>query len=226
MPTPKVIIFDVNETLLDLAPLRNAVRQALQGREDLLPLWFSTMLHYSLVETLTGNFHDFGQIGAAALVMVAESQDIELDPDVARQTIVGTITKLPAHSDVVPALKALSANGFRVVSLTNSSNAGVAAQFEHAGLTEYIDRCFSVEDERAYKPDPRPYRFVLAALSIRPQEAIMVAAHAWDLVGAKAVGLDTAFVRRPGAVLYPNTDRPDYVVENLQQLVDQILVKH
>ena len=48
----------------------------------------------------------------------------------------------------------------------------------------------------------------------------MVAAHAWDLAGAKAVGLQTAFVQRPGTVLYPLAARPDYVVENLQQLVD------
>lgn len=53
MIKPKVIIFDVNETLLDLAPLKKSVGQALGGREDLLPLWFSTMLHYSLVETLS-----------------------------------------------------------------------------------------------------------------------------------------------------------------------------
>ena len=55
MPKPKVIIFDVNETLLDLAPLRISVGQALEGHEEFLSLWFSTMLHYSLVETLTGN---------------------------------------------------------------------------------------------------------------------------------------------------------------------------
>ena len=220
MPKPKVIIFDVNETLLDLAPLRISVGQALEGHEEFLSLWFSTMLHYSLVETLTGNYHDFGQIGSAALMMVADSQGIELDSDEASAAITGTITKLPAHPDVVPALKALKAKGFHVVSLTNSSNAGVAAQFEFAGLTEYFERRFSVEDVRAYKPDPRPYRWVLEQLDIQPEEALMVAAHAWDLAGAKAVGLQTAFVQRPGTVLYPLAARPDYVVENLQQLVD------
>ena len=98
----------------------------------------------------------------------------------------------------MPALKALKAKGFHVVSLTNSSNAGVAAQFEFAGLTEYFERRFSVEDVRAYKPDPRPYRWVLEQLDIQPEEALMVAAHACDLAGAKAVGLQTAFVQRPG----------------------------
>ena len=71
MPTPKVLIFDVNENLLDLAPLKTSVGKSLRGREDLLPLWFSTMLHYSLVETLSGEYHSFGEIGTAALMIAA-----------------------------------------------------------------------------------------------------------------------------------------------------------
>ena len=72
MLQPKAILFDVNETLLDLAPLKVSVDDALGGRRDLLPLWFSTMLHYSLVETLSGSYHSFGEIGTAVLMMVAE----------------------------------------------------------------------------------------------------------------------------------------------------------
>ena len=68
---PKVIFFDVNETLLDLEGMRSSVAAALGGRDDLLPLWFSTMLHHSLVETATGRFHPFGEVGVAALMMVA-----------------------------------------------------------------------------------------------------------------------------------------------------------
>lgn len=225
MPVPKVLIFDVNETLLDLTPLRTSVENSLGGREGLLSLWFSTMLHYSLVDTLTDNYHDFGEIGAAALMMVAESHEIELDPETARQSIVEAITTLPAHADVVSTLEALAVNGFRIVSLTNSSRKGVAAQFEYAGISHLFERRFSVEDVRAFKPDPRTYKWVLEELGIKPDEALMVAAHAWDLAGAKAIGLQTAFIRRPGAVLYPNTSRPDYVVENLTQLIEQLITE-
>lgn len=220
MKAPQVIVFDVNETLLDLEPLGASLAETLHGRGDLLPQWFSTLLHYSLVHTLTDDYRDFGQIGAAALVMVAQSQNIELDMEEAREAIVGTMTKLPAHADVVPALVELQKRGFRRVSLTNSSNAGVTAQFEFAGLTAYFERLFSVEDVRAFKPDSRPYTYVLAELDIEPSEALMVAAHPWDLAGAQAVGMQTAFVKRPGTTLYPNTDRPNAVVANLQELVD------
>jgi 2-haloacid dehalogenase len=46
----------------------------------------------------------------------------------------------------------------------------------------------------------------------------MIAAHAWDLAGAKTAGLQTAFIGRPGATLYPNVARPDYVVDSLTEL--------
>lgn len=75
---PKVIIFDVNETLLDLEKMRHSVGEALNGKEELLPLWFSTMLHYSLVSTVTDEYQDFGKIGVAALMMVAVSTQLGL----------------------------------------------------------------------------------------------------------------------------------------------------
>jgi len=223
MSNPKVIIFDVNETLLDLKPLRTSVGTVLKGQEDLLPLWFSTMLHYSLVKTLVGDYHDFGEIGTAALMMVAQQQGLDLEHSTAQQAIVGSITNLPPHPDVKEGLAALSQSGFRLISLTNSLNKGVATQFQNAGLTDYFERRFSMEDVRTYKPDPRLYRWALKEIGVQPEEALMVAAHTWDLAGAKAVGLQTAFIQRPGTTLYPNTTPPDSVVADLNQLAQQLI---
>ncbi len=61
---------------------------------------------------------------------------------------------------------------------------------------------------------------VLKDLGVKPEEVLMVAAHAWDLAGAKNVGLQTAFVARPGKTLYPNLAKPDYVVNDLLELKD------
>lgn len=218
MPTPKVLIFDVNETLLDLAPLKTSVGKSLRGREDLLPLWFSTMLHYSLVETLSGEYHSFGEIGTAALMMVAETEGINLTYDQAKEAIVTPLRSLPPHPDVIAGLKALRADGFRIVSLTNSSAVGVETQFKNAGLIDLFEKRYSVDSVKKFKPHPDTYRFVLSDLGVQPEEVLMVAAHAWDLAGAKNVGLQTAFIARPGKTLYPNVARPDYVVNDLPAL--------
>ncbi|MDF1741340.1 MAG: haloacid dehalogenase type II [Verrucomicrobiales bacterium] len=222
MSRPKVIILDVNETLLDLAPLKKSVGEALGGREDLLPLWFSTMLHYSLVETLSGSYHDFGEIGTAALMMVAKTRDIDLEYDEAKTAIVTPLRSLPAHPDVAPALKALSEAGYKIVSLTNSSTPGVKTQLENAGLTDLVEKRYSIDTLKKYKPHPDTYQMVLDDLGVAPENVLMVAAHAWDLAGAKNVGLQTAFVARPGAATYPNVAAPDYVVNDLSELVKQL----
>ncbi len=223
MSRPKLIIFDVNETLLDLAPLKTSVGKALAGREGLLPLWFSTMLHYSLVETLSENYHGFSEIGTAALMMVAETQGVDLEYEDAKAAIVTPLRTLPPHPDVIPALRALRSQGFRIVSLTNSSSVGVETQFKNAGLTDLFEKRYSVENVQKFKPHPDTYRMVIDDLGVQPEEVLMVAAHAWDLAGAKNVGLQTAFIARPGKTLYPNVQRPDFVVSNLADLVDVLI---
>ncbi len=219
MTKPKVLVFDVNETLLDLAPLKASVGAALGGRDDLLPLWFTTMLHYSLVDTLTDNYRPFTEIGVAVLMMLGEREGIELDRATAETAIVPPFLALPPHKDVKPCLERLSKTDVALVSLANSSATAITAQFAHAGITGYFDRRISTEEVRAFKPDPRPYRYALETVGVAPHEALMIAAHAWDLAGAKKVGLQTAFIRRPGAVLYPNAPRPDHVVDQLEALI-------
>lgn len=218
MQQPKVIIFDVNETLLDLAPLKSSIGEALGGRGELMSLWFSTMLHYSLVETLSESYHSFGEVGTAALMMVAKSHGVELDYNDANEAIVTPLQSLPPHEDVRAALTLLADDGFRMVCLTNSSAEGAATQLRNAGLTNSFERCFSVEPVKKYKPHPDTYQLVLQDLGVRPEETLMVAAHAWDLAGAKNVGLQTAFVARPGTALYPNAAKPDLVVNNILEL--------
>lgn len=195
---PKVIFFDVNETLLDLSAMRTSVSKALGGRDDLLPLWFSTMLHHSLVDSTTGRFHTFGEIGVASLMMVAEIQGIEITKEEAKKAIVTPLQSLPPHPDVVAGLKALKAKGYTLVSLTNSSNKGVYTQFKNANLLSFFDARLSVEDINLYKPDTRTYEWAANKMGVKPEEAMLVAAHGWDIAGAKQAGWRAAFIERPG----------------------------
>ena len=67
----RVIAFDVNETLLDLAAL-DAPFAELLGSAELRPQWFAQMLQLAFVGGLTGRYVDFGTAQRAALSMVAE----------------------------------------------------------------------------------------------------------------------------------------------------------
>ncbi|GAB3394962.1 hypothetical protein GCM10027514_41760 [Azotobacter armeniacus] len=198
--------------------MRQSVGAALNGRQELLPLWFSTMLHHSLVESATENYHDFGTVGTAALMMVAKNNDITLTEEQARTAIVTPLLELPAHPDVREGLQALKNQGYTLVTLTNSTHRGVRTQLENAGLADLFTRNLSIEEIKLYKPHLRTYRWAAEQMGVKPEEALMVAAHGWDIAGAKAAGMPAIFVARPGQALYPLAAEPDRVVKDIREL--------
>tara|TARA_R110002072_G_scaffold216077_1_gene373140 strand:+ start:61788 stop:62588 length:801 start_codon:yes stop_codon:yes gene_type:complete len=220
---PKVLFFDVNETLLDLTTMKKSVGKALGDREDLLPLWFTTMLQYSLVTTVGRQYTDFGLIGAAALQMVAANNGITISEDDAKEAILGPIRSLPAHPEVKSALTQLKKAGYKLVSFTNSSNKGVETQFTNAGLLDYFDERLSVEDIGKFKPHSDTYDWAARKMGVNPSECLLVAAHGWDIAGAIWAGWRGAFVSRPGAQLYPLAPRPEIVESDLTLVAKKLI---
>ncbi|MEX0604078.1 MAG: haloacid dehalogenase type II [Marinobacter sp.] len=221
MVRPKVIFFDVNETLLDLGPVKKTVGEALGDRPDLVPLWFTTMLQYSLVTTVADRYSDFGEIAVACLRMVAGNQGIELDK-VAAKNAIAPMRSLPPHSDVVPALERLRDANYRLLALTNSSNAAVADQLKNAGLDELLESALSVEGVGLYKPHAHVYRWAARRAGVDVSECMLVAAHGWDVAGATWAGMRSAFVGRPGQQQFPLGPEPELAVARLNELADQL----
>ncbi|QWX85722.1 haloacid dehalogenase type II [Cellulophaga sp. HaHaR_3_176] len=220
---PKVLFFDVNETLLDLTAMKKSVGEVLGGRPDLLSLWFTTMLQYSLVSTVGRQYNDFGIIGAAALQMVAANNNISLTEEEARESILTPIRSLPAHPEVKESLKRLKDAGYKLVSFTNSSNKGVETQFKNAGLTQYFDERLSIEDIGKFKPHSDAYDWAARKMGIQPSECMLVAAHGWDIAGALWANWRGAFISRPGAQLYPLAEKPEFNESDLKLITDKLI---
>ncbi|MGJ8550189.1 haloacid dehalogenase type II [Winogradskyella wichelsiae] len=220
---PKVLFFDVNETLLDLTAMKESVGKVLGNRSDLLPLWFTTMLQYSLVETVGRQYNDFGIIGAAALQMVAANHGITVSEEDARESILGPIRSLPAHPEVKKALGDLKKAGYKLVSFTNSSNKGVETQFKNSGLLDYFEERLSIEDMGKFKPHSDAYDWAARKMGIKPSECLLVAAHGWDIAGAVWAGWRGAFVGRPGAQLYPLAPSPEINEPNLKLIAERLI---
>lgn len=219
---PEVIFFDVNETLLDLGPLKESVTEILGGRKDLVTLWFTTMLQYSLVATVGDQYHDFGAIGAATLQMVAQNQNISITEEKAKDALK-VIRSLPAHSDVPEALDKLKDSGYTLVTLTNSSNKAVEEQMTNAGLKGYFEQLLSIEDVGLYKPHRHVYNWAARRMGVAPSDSMLIAAHGWDVAGAKWAGWQTAFISRPGQQLYPLAEKPEIIAPDLGQIAKQLL---
>lgn len=221
-PRPELLFFDVNETLLDLGPLEKSVAKALGGRESLAKLWFTTMLQYSLVETVSGTYREFGEIGAAVMRMVARNHDVELSADEASEAIA-PITSLPAHPDVKAGLRTLKDAGFRMATLTNSPQEGVDAQMENAGLSGFFEKRLSVGSVEAFKPDRRTYEWAAAEMKVPLERCMLVAAHGWDIAGAMRAGMRGAFLARTGQSLYPLAPDPEISVADLGKLASSLV---
>ena len=136
MKKPSTLFFDVNETLLDLGFLKEKITSALDDRGELVSLWFSTLLHYSLVANTIEPYKDFGEIGVAALQMVAAGNDITLTKQQAEAAVIKPFKKLKPYSEVRTSLLALREQGFRLVALTNSSQKGLEEKLEFAGIAD------------------------------------------------------------------------------------------
>src|SRR5262249_8214120 len=95
---------------------------------------------------------------------------------------------------------------------------------ENAGLADLFERQLSVESVRAFKPSPTVYEHACRELGVPPADCMMVAAHAWDLLGAQGVGMRAALITRPGNPPLPvdGLPQPDLVVADLRQLAERL----
>src|SRR5919202_282486 len=146
---PRVVAFDVNETLLDMRALDPLFERAF-GDAAVRALWFSQMLQLAFVGGLTGRYVDFTTAQRAALTMLAERLGAE--PDV--EEIVGAMRSLPPHPEVPAALDALTGP---LAAMTNSPLDVTQDQLRNAGIADRFDAILSADQVRALKPRPEPF---------------------------------------------------------------------
>lgn len=215
------LVFDVNETLLDLSAL-DAVFDAMFDRPHQRQAWFTRMLHWSTVTTLTGRFMDFSLLAGYCLDQLAAEQGVTLGSS-PRDSVFQTIATLAPHPEVVDSLQSLRHAGFSLTALTNSGQSTVDAQFAHAGMTELFDHVLSIDSARCYKPHPNAYAVATTTLGVRPEALRLIACHDWDVTGALRAGLAAAFVARGGATLNGAGEEPDIIGRDLADVAEQII---
>ncbi|MDO6736708.1 haloacid dehalogenase type II [Wenyingzhuangia sp. 2_MG-2023] len=186
-----------------------------------MSLWFSTLLHYSLVTTASRQFTDFGSIGSAALKMVAANHNIQLSDEQTKEAMLA-FNSLPPHPEVKEALILLKQTGYKMVALTNSSKKGMETQLKNAEIDIYFDKQLSVQSFGKYKPDSDVYHWASKELGVKNNESMMIAAHGWDVAGAIWAGWRAAFINRPGQQLYPLAPETEINEINLLKIAKKL----
>lgn len=219
MKRKPLLLFDVNETLLDLSPLKNKINSALEN-EQASSVWFSKLLHYSLVETLCDQYHDFSKIGIAVFEMIQENFGKSYDHNQIVE-ILSPISKLPPHEDVPAALQDLNERSFELVAFSNGKPDVLNDQLNNADISKYFHKIISVEGCKKYKPHADTYHYAMEMAGRRDKEnTYMVAAHGWDIAGAANAGLKTIFVERKNKRIYPLASKPIHSIKDLTEIKD------
>jgi 2-haloacid dehalogenase len=215
---PHAVAFDVVETLMSLEPLRGRMVEAGLAPHA-LETWFTRTLRDGIALTATGDYAPFGEIAAAALRTVSGHR---ID-DAAVEHVLAGFAELPAHPDVLPAVRRLAAAGVRLACLTNGTARVTTAFVQRCGLAPYIEKVITVEEVRRWKPPAVIYHHAATTLDIPLQRLALVAAHAWDCHGAKRAGLTTGWVSRLEGHYPPIFAAPDVSGADLVEVADRLL---
>jgi len=219
----EVLLFDVNETLLDITVLEPFFQRVFNNKA-VLRSWFAELVLYSQTMTLSGLYEPFANLALGSLKMVATNHHITMtDSDI--EEFKSVLTNLPAHPDVIPALQRLQGAGFRLATLTNSAPTPSPTLLEKAGISEFFEYQFSVDSVQAFKPHRSTYQHVVTELGLKPDRVCLVACHLWDTIGAQAMGCAGAFIRRENnnLLIANNVPQPDFIAQDISDLADQLI---
>lgn len=217
---PKVIIFDVYETLLDMKSVKRRLNSLMNSKRAYI-IWFELFMQYTFVDNSTVQFHDFISIAGATLKMTGEVFDREIDEDNSRE-IIEMLKSLPLKEGVSKGLSGLHEQGFRIAALTNCTEKIVTERMILTGLESYFERVFSAEHVQKYKPALSVYQWVSRELQVDPSDILIVTAHGWDIAGAENAGMRTAYISDGDQLLYPLAPAPDFICKSLPDLCEQM----
>jgi 2-haloacid dehalogenase len=222
MPERPIIVFDVNETLLDLEAIRPFFDRVFRDPAA-MRLWFASLITYSEALTLAGVYVPFTDIGGAVLRMLAATRGITIsDADAAELT--DRFASMPPHPEVPAALRRLRDHGFRLFTLTDNTLGISGRQLERAGVIDVFERRFSVDETvKRHKPAQEAYHSVATALNVAPGSICLIACHVWDTIGASAAGWQAALILREGNAPLDAGPQPDYAGKDLDAIADQLI---
>lgn len=216
-----LIVFDVNETLLDLETLAPTFERIFYDKSA-MRLWFANFILYSAALTVAGQYVPFTEIGGAVMKMLADTRGIKIR-DTDRQELTDKFSTMPPHPEVPAALRRLRDAGFRLFTLTDNLMEVQTRQLERGGIADLFERRFSADGAKHHKPSRQAYGYVEKELGVEPSQLCLIACHTWDTLGAVAAGWEGALIRRPGNDVLGVGPQPQIIGADLNDVADQLI---
>ena len=224
MPDLPLIVFDVNETLLDLETMQPVFTRIFADK-GAMRLWFANLIMYSAALTVAGCYVPFTDIGAAVMKMLADTQGIKID-DADKKELTEKFSTMPPYEEVPGALRKLRAAGFRLFTLTDNLLEVQTRQLTHGDIVGLFERRFSADAVKHHKPSRQAYAHVGKELGAKPEQFCLIACHTWDTLGAVAAGWEAALIKRPGNDVLGVGPQPRIVGNDLDDVADQLIRRY
>jgi 2-haloacid dehalogenase len=224
MDRQPLIVFDVNETVLDLGTMEPTFERIF-GRKDAMRLWFANLILYSAALTVAGYYVPFTDIGGAVMKMLADTEGIDIT-DADKKELTDKFSTMPPYAEVPAALRKLREAGFRLFTLTDNLLEVQTRQLEHGGIADLFERRFSADGVKHHKPSREAYAYVGQELGVQPEKLLLIACHTWDTLGAVAAGWQAALIKRVGNDLLGVGPQPQFVGKDLNDVADQLIAKY
>lgn len=215
------MVFDVNETLSDMSPMGQRFEDV-GAPAHLAKTWFAGLLRDGFALAAVNATEPFARLATEALRTTLHGLSLNRGTEEAIEHIMAGFTGLAVHPDVLDGIRALSALGIRLVTLSNGATSVAEGLFDRAGIRDQFEALLSVEHAGTWKPAAGAYAYALERCGVDPEDAMLVAVHPWDIDGAARAGLATAWIDRSGAPYPEYFKTPDLAPRSLVELADQL----
>ncbi|MCC5977439.1 MAG: haloacid dehalogenase type II [Salinarimonas sp.] len=216
----RAVAFDIIETVFSIESLRPGLAP-LGLPPTALDTWFAGSLRDAFALAATNEFAPFRKVMGDALADLLQRHNLPVMENRIAAFLDG-MKDLDAQPDAYHAFSLLAQSDLPVVAVSNGAAVATQHLLDHASLAPLVGRVISVDEVGFSKPRREVYAHVATSLGLREDEICLVAAHAWDIHGARAAGLHGAFVSRGQP--YPATMRaPSIIGDELLDTVEAVL---
>src|ERR1700704_799863 len=192
--TIKAVVFDAYGTLYDIQSIAAVTEAAFPGYGEIITqVWRIKQLEYTWLRTLMLPYQDFSVITRDSLAYTLRVAGLKHDP-AAFERIIDKYLHLDLYPDAAAALAAMRDRKLAI--LSNGSTRMLNALVRNSGLDRVLEATISIDSQKIFKPSPDAYTLIESTLGVPPAQVLFVSSNPWDACGAKAFGLNVAWIER------------------------------
>lgn len=192
--TIKAVVFDAYGTLYDVQSVASVTDAAFPGYGEIISqIWRLKQLEYTWLRSLMQRYEDFSVITRESLTYTLKVLGLKADADIFDR-IMDKYVHLDLYPDAREALAGL--NGRKLAILSNGSPDMLNALVRNTALDKVLAATISIDSKRLFKPSPEVYTLIESGIGVKPSEVLFVSSNPFDVCGAKAFGLNVAWIER------------------------------